>query len=369
MRVAPLQYRLVALVTLGALVLGSCTACSPGYVMRGAYEQGKILLARREIREVLGDPEVSPENKEKLSIVLDARAYATRIGLNPGGAFTSYAEVSRDPLAWVVVASRRDAFALHTWWFPIVGTVPYKGFFDKDDAEAQVKELKQDGYEVSMRGTEAFSTLGWFDDPVVSTTLKNSSTRIANTVIHESVHSTVWIPGGVAFNESLANFVGSQGAENFFSERLKTCQAMGGGCELEAQQLAGAKRDYAFQLELAEVVDALYNRLDQLYRDPVLSADEKIARRVGVFAEVMTPFRAKYPSAQILKEVNNADIIQLKLYLSKLWLFHELFVRQNRDWEAFMGAMRRIQKEMSSRDQEAANDPFILLQDIVGTHS
>lgn len=369
MRGSSSRYRMVALVALGALVLGSCAACSPGYVMRGAYEQGKILLARRDIQTVLADPEVSADDKDKLSIVLSARAYATRIGLNPGGAFTSYARVSRDPLAWVVVGSRRDAFALHTWWFPIVGTVPYKGFFEKEDAEAQVKELERQEYEVSMRGTEAFSTLGWFDDPVVSTTLKNSPTRIANTVIHESVHSTVWIPGGVAFNESLANFVGSQGAELFFAELLESCRAAGGLCEVEAQRLAAAKREYAFQLELAEVIDVLYNRLDYLYRDSTLSSDEKIARRVSVFAEVMGPFREKYPSIQMLKEVNNADIIQLKLYLSKLWLFHELFARQDRDWKAFMGAMRGIQKEMDSRDEGSAKDPFILLQDIVGTHS
>ena len=369
MRIAGLRYRLAVMVTLGAIVLGSCTACSPGYVMRGAYEQGKILIARRDIQKVLADPEVPTDSKEKLAIVLDARDYATRIGLNPGGAFTSFAQVSRDPLAWVVVASRRDAFALHTWWFPIVGTVPYKGFFDKADADAQVVELERQGYEVSMRGTEAFSTLGWFDDPVVSTTLKNSPTRIANTVIHESVHSTVWIQGGVAFNESLANFVGSEGAVSFFLGRRESCRAKDEPCELEAQQLAAAKREYAFQVELAEVVDTLYNRLDELYRDPALSSDEKITRRVGIFAEVMAPLRAKYPSLQILKEVNNADIIQLKLYLSKLWLFHELFVQRDRDWGAFMGVMREIKRGMDSAEGGSAKDPFIMLKDIVGTHS
>lgn len=356
----------VLMVVLAAGILGSCTACSPGYVMRGAYEQGKILIGRRDISKVIEDPGVSQDNREKLQVVLEARAYAQRIGLEPKGSFTTYAEVTRDPLAWVVVASRRDAFALHTWWFPIVGTVPYKGFFDKEDAEAEVADLRRQGYETSMRGTEAFSTLGWFDDPVVSTTLKNSQTRIANTVIHESVHSTVWIKGSVAFNESLANFVGSQGAVLFFAERLAECRAAGKGCDVQEQQLATATREYAFQFELAEVIETLYTRLERLYKDPALSSEDKIARRVPLFEEVMAPFREKYPSVSILKEVNNADIIQLKLYLSQLWLFHELFVQRARRWDSFMAAMRDVQRRVV---EEPARDPFIVLKDIVGTNS
>ena len=366
MRVGLRTLRVAFMIVLGAGILSSCAACSPGYVMRGAYEQSKILLARRDIQRVIEDPQVSAENRDKLRVVLEARAYAQRIGLEPKGSFTTYSEVSRDPLAWVVVASRRDAFALHTWWFPIVGTVPYKGFFDKEDAEAEVAELQKYGYETSMRGTEAFSTLGWFDDPVISTTLKSSQTRIANTVIHESVHSTVWIKGSVPFNESLANFVGSQGALSFFTERLEACRATGEKCELEQQQLAASKREHSFQFELAEIVDTLYDRLDRLYKDSALSSEDKIARRVPLFEEVMTPFRKRYPTVTILKEVNNADIIQLKLYLSQLWLFNELFVQRDRRWDYFMAVIREVQ---SSVNEEPGKDPFIVLKEIVGTLS
>jgi len=356
------------LVVVGSLAFVPVLAsCSPGYVMRGAYEQGKILLGRRDIQEVLQDPAVPEDDRAKLQLVLDAREYAALIGLKPGGSFTSYSDIGKDTLSWVVVGARKDSFSLYTWWFPIVGEVPYKGFFDQEDAKQQAKELEAEGFETWVRGTDAFSTLGWFDDPVLSTTLKNPPTRIANTVIHESVHSTVWIKGSVAFNESLANFVGSQGAVLFFAERLAECRAAGKGCDVQEQQLASATREYAFQFELADVVDALYDRLDQLYRDPSLSSEEKISRRGAVFNEVMTPFRQKFPTVNILKEVNNADIIQLKLYLSKLWLFHELFVRKERDWRGFMNAVREIQKKMDSNDGPAAKDPFNVLQEIVGT--
>ena len=251
---------------------------------------------------------------------------------------------------------------MYTWWFPIVGTVPYKGFFDKADAEAQVKELEQQGYEASMRGTEAFSTLGWFNDPVVSTTLKNTPIRIANTVIHESVHTTVWIPGGVPFNESLANFIGSEGAVSFFVSRLERCRASGAPCQIAEQRVTAAKKDYAFQFELAEVVTSLYESLDKLYNDPSLSSGEKINRRVEVFNAIMGPFRQRFPTLSILKEVNNADIMQLKLYLTKMWLFRELFVRKERQWGPFMDTIRDIQKRIES---EPSKDPFIVLEEIV----
>ena len=355
-----LSRRLVCL--FGVIAISASAGCSPGYVLRAAYEQSKILVARRDIEKVIEDPATPADQKAKLQIVLDAREYAQEIGLNPGESFTSFASVSRDPLAWVVVASRRDAFAMYTWWFPIVGTVPYKGFFDKADAQAQVQELEQQGYEASMRGTEAFSTLGWFNDPVMSTTLKNPPIRIANTVIHESVHTTVWIPGGVPFNESLAHFIGSEGAVSFFAFRLNRCRATGADCQIEAQQLSAAQKDDRFQYELAEVVDSLYESLDKLYQDPSIASADKISRRMEVFTRVMGPFRQKFPTLSILKEVNNADIIQLKLYLTKIWLFRELFVRKERQWGAFMATIREIQKRIEA---EPSKDPFVVLEEIV----
>lgn len=350
-------------VLLGLLIAVVTSACSPGYVLRAAYEQSKILAARRDIDKVITDPETAPEQREKLQLVKDARSYAQQMGLSPGGSFKSYAPVSRDPLAWVVVASRRDAFALHTWWFPIVGRVPYKGFFDKEDAEAQAKELEADGYECSIRGTEAFSTLGWFDDPVVSTTLKNSPFRIANTVIHESVHSTVWIPGHVAFNESLANFIGSQGSVAFFASRLGECRQASTSCESQAQQLTAIRKDDEFQYELSELVERVYADLDALYKRTDLSSEQKVQLRNGVFAEATEPFRRGHPTVRILKEVNNSEVIQLKLYLTKLSLFRELFGRCSGNWGAFIQAIRDI-KEKVGRDPK--KDPFDLLQEMVG---
>ena len=354
---APL--RLLAITMLSVLA----TACSPGYVLRAAYEQSKILAARRDIDSVLSDPTTTPEHKDKLHFVKEARSYAQTMGLSPGGSFKSYAAVSRDPLAWVVVASRRDAFSLYTWWFPIVGRVPYKGFFDKEDAESQIKELETLGYESSMRGTEAFSTLGWFDDPVVSTTLKNPPQRIVNTVIHESVHSTVWIPGHVAFNESLANFVGAQGSVEFFAAQLGECRKASTVCDLYEKQLIAVRKESEFQYELADLVEVVYADLDTLYKRHDLSSDEKVQQRTQVFFNATAPFRRAHPTIKILKEVNNSEIIQLKLYMTKLTLFRELFVRHGGEWRSFIRAIREIKDKV---DADPKRDPFDVLKEMVG---
>jgi predicted aminopeptidase len=279
------------------------------------------------------------------------------IGLDPGCSFTKYSKVDKDVLAWVVVGSRRDSFMLHTWWFPIVGRVPYKGFFSQDDARDEAASLEKEGYECWVRGTEAFSTLGWFSDPVLSTTLKHSHARIANTVIHESVHSTVWIKNNVTFNESLANFVGTEGAAAFFARRAAQCAES--DCTTARSDAAEAQNDLTFQYELSALVDAMYLALDSLYKDEAFGQDEKIARRASVFEEYMVPFRAKFPSLQILKAVNNAEIIQLKLYLSSLVTFRKVFDANGRDWGRFTDRMRAIKDAV---DENSSLDPFVLLR-------
>jgi predicted aminopeptidase len=341
-------------VSLGFVVSG----CAPGYVMRAAYEQGKILLARRPIEEVIRDPGTAPGDKEKLSLVLDARRFAAEISLNPGNSFTQYADVGKDTLAWVVMASRKDSFTLHTWWFPIVGTVPYKGFFDQSDAQEQARELEARGYESSVRGTDAFSTLGWFNDPVLSTTLKSSLTRMVNTVIHESVHTTVWIPDHVAFNESLANFVGSRATIDFFKARslASNGSVIGGGVPLEAVSLA--ERDHRFSMEFADYISEAYEKLSTLYGRQDLTSEQKVMERQRVFDEVMAPFRSRYASATTLRILNNAELLQSTIYMTKLRLFERVFRDTSEEWPAFF---KRIADVRESLQHGAKQDPFEVL--------
>lgn len=351
------------LALLACVAAASAASCSPGYVARGAYEQGKILIGRRDIPDVIQDPETPKDERAKLELVVSARSFAEGIGLTPRGSFTTYSDIGKDTLSWIVVGARKDSFSLYTWWFPIVGRVPYKGFFDQKDANDQARQLEAEGFETWVRGTDAFSTLGWFNDPVLSTTLRNPPVRVANTVIHESVHSTIWIPGSVPFNESLANFIAMMATEQFFVGRAAACKAEAGrDCSSEDSMLADARRDASVQYDLGHEVQGMYAALEELYTDKQLSSEQKIPRRGVIFAEHVTPLRTKYPQLKALQQVNNAEIMQLKIYLTDLDLFRVLFAQVKGDWSDFLSKMEEIK---SQRNGDESLDPFVLLREKV----
>lgn len=335
---------------LGLIFLSvSLSACSAGYVMRAAYEESKILCGRRDIKKVIADEGTNAEIRRKLILVEDARNYAEKIGLKPGQSFTKFYQLDREVLAWVLMGSKKDSFGLKTWWFPIVGSVPYKGFFEKEDAESASEELKKKDFETWLRPTEAFSTLGWFNDPVMSTTLNNSDARIVNTVLHESLHSTVWIKDSVPFNESLANFIGNEAGVNYFESRLNenlSDQTLKDSLE---KGLAEAKGTLAISYELNNILHELYSELETLYNSSK-SHEEKVAERSIIFDRVMGPVRQRYPGLKILKEVNNAEIMQLRIYFTYLDRFRSVFERCGRDYNKFLQAMAKL--------KELEGDPF-----------
>ena len=314
------------------------TACSPLYIMQATYEESKILARRQKIDRVIGSDRTDPETKRKLALVIKARQFAISQGLTPGDSFTRYSQVDRDVLAWVLVAARKDSFSLRTWWFPIVGSVPYKGFFSRADADSDGQKLEGQGYETWIRPTDAFSTLGWFNDPVLSTMLKRPDPELVNTVIHESTHSTVWIKGDVQFNESLANFVGLTGAVLFFRDELAHCTDSV-NCAQVQSLLEQAQGQRAINFELAAQIESLYRDLDNLYQGSD-STQDKMIKRAQIFSEHIGPVRAKFPAMTSLRTVNNAEIIQLKLYLTGLDKFQSVYDNQGADFARFLDRIK-----------------------------
>jgi predicted aminopeptidase len=317
------------------------TGCSPGYVLRAAYEQGKILYARTPIEDVLNNPDLPADDRRKLSLVLEARAFAESIGLEPKGSFRKFASVDRDPLAWIVMGAKKDSFSLTSWWFPIVGSVPYKGYFERDDAEAAARDLEGQGFETWVRPTDAFSTLGWFNDPVLSTTLKHPDHRIVNTVIHESVHSTVWIPGSVPFNESLANFVGNQGATQFYQRKLARCQI---DCDRVKADLERCEKEEQLDDVMGHTLETLHARLDALYKQK-LEFEKTLKERVLIFDSATAPLKEQYPTLTILQKVNNAEIMQLRIYMMEQPSFRALYKLSASDWPTFLKRVEEIAKD------------------------
>ena len=166
------------------------------YLSRAGWEEAKILAGRRRIVRIVEDASTDPDTRARLRLVLEARGFAAdSIKLRTGDSFTTYSHLERDTLVLVVSGAYRDRLEAYTWWFPIVGRVPYKGFFDFGAAKDLARDLERRGYDSYVRPSAAFSTLGWFNDPLLSTTLRLDSIDLANTVIHEVTHNTFYKAG------------------------------------------------------------------------------------------------------------------------------------------------------------------------------
>jgi len=178
---------------------------------------------------------------------------------------------------------------------------------------------------------------------------------VVNTVIHEILHSTVWIPNHVPFNESLANFVGNKGTAQFYAARKNRCIEH---CETLAAEAVQGCRALQAEMQFAARIEALYAELETIYSGPLARA-EKLRQREEVFARHTARLRELFPKMKILQKINNAELMQLKLYMTQLMLFEALYQKLNGSWDAFLAAMRDI---AAATAKDAAADPFKLLE-------
>jgi predicted aminopeptidase len=311
--------------TFAILLLVTQISCSPLYVLRAGYEEAKILSRRQPIDRLVEDPSTAPEQRGKLALVLEARDFAAdSLNLNAGRSYTTFSQLESDTLAFVLSAAHRDRFQSHTWWFPIVGRVPYKGFFSESRARREMERLESRGFDTYLRTTSAFSTLGWFNDPLVSTLLRYDSVSLANTVIHEIFHNTLYIAGQATFNESLAQFVGGRGAIALF------CGPRYGEGTRECRRAQDAWHD---EMVFGSFLQSLVAHLEALYAREDLTSEQKIERREVVFARYQEEFRsAVRPRFRVstyagftANPLNNATLAARRMYYHRLDLFEHAF--------------------------------------------
>src|SRR5262249_26604346 len=267
------------------------------------------LYRRTPITDVLARPELDPEVRERLTLVLQVREFARdTLDLRVGDSYATFAEVSPDEAAvWVVSAARRDHLGLYTWWDPITGRVPYPGFFGPARADAEASRLATSDLDTDVRRALAFSTLGWFADPLLSTTAAAPPVDLAETVLHELFHATVYVPGAAAFNESAANMVGHRGAIAFF------CPAE----ELAPAACAQARASWAAELRRGAVMGRLREKLERLYaRHPAPAVRE--TRRAWLAAAAERALGEQGAGPGQLVPPNNARLLGELLYLTSL---------------------------------------------------
>ena len=342
-----LKWLLAAVVVVvgGLLIAVGPTAC---YVSRGAWEEARILSRRKPISAMLNDPTTAPALRAKLTVVEAARRFAhDSLGLKTGESFTTYSHVDHDTLVLVLSAAYRDRLVPYTWWFPIVGRVPYKGYFDFNAGRQAAADLKSRGFDVYIRPSAAFSTLGFFNDPLLNTTLSADSLDLANTVIHEVTHNTYYAPGSVPFNESFASFVGARGAAALFRSRGDSAAAARVDARWQDDKLLGAfwanlshTLDSAFKAHPADSLARMTARTAIYARARVTLVDSIAPRLVTI-----SPLYAKRV------QLDNAALLARRVYGSGLDVFDELWARNGSD-------LRITIQQVITQAKRHPKDPF-----------
>ncbi len=289
----------------GLLLLVFLSGCSPFYVIRAAYEEGKILWRREPIGELLKNSDLDTQTREKFELVLALRVYARdKLKLRVQGSYEAYSHLDRPVLSYVLTAAPQTSLQPYTWWFPFVGRVPYKGFFSQAKAESKAYGFHQKGYDTTILPVSAFSTLGWFDDPLLDHLLRLDKVTLAEVIFHELFHNTLFVAGAVDFNESLANFFGNRAGIVFFRDRY-------GEASPEHFQAARAWEE---ELEFSTFIVQVTHSLEELYQRN-LSKEEKLQLRQDIFSSsqrewarmVADKTKHQYRSYSE-QEVNNAVI-------------------------------------------------------------
>lgn len=340
----------LALLAVGA----SLSACSSlGYYTHLGQGQWQLLQAREPIRDILADPRRDPELRRRLQLSLEARAWASQtLGLPDNGSYTRYADLQRPYVVWNVFAAPELSLDAVEHCFPIAGCVAYRGYYREDLAQAEAERLQAQGYETYVAGVPAYSTLGWFDDPLLNTMLRWNDDHLIDTLFHELAHQRLYLPGDTAFNESYASFVGEEGLRQWRAAR---------GLPPEAPLFAA--REQAF----VSLVGDTRERLQAAYQQAGDAAGQRAAK-AAAFEQLRQDYAALrarwggWPGYDRYFEtpLNNAKLLPFALYHSQVAAFAALYAREGRDWSRFHAAAQQLSRldadQRESRLAELAAD-------------
>ena len=331
-----------------SLLFGILFICNNCYVLNQAWGQFEILRKRKSIAKILEDPQTTQSVRARLLFVEKVRRFAEQqMHLKVNETYTYYTQLDRPVLAWNVIASEKLALRAKYWEFPIVGRLPYLGFFNLADAKEQAAELRKEDWDTKLSVVAGYSTLGWFDDPLLSTQLNYSDWYLASLLMHECAHATLWFKGDVSFNESFASFVGRQGVILFYNREgdIKGYQKM--------------HSDLARNRQIRQIYRYYTRRIQRLYASK-LKDEIKLQRKKSLFVSlekklVQQGFRESLPQdsqAQEQQAMNNVDLISFTHYHSGSRYFLYEFRKCKKKWPCFlkkMGSLKALSKEERSK--------------------
>lgn len=323
-------------VVIAALSMNGCS--NIGYYAQSVRGQLDLLWKREPINDVVQRAETPAELKDKLTRVLAMRDFATQIlKLPDNGSYRSYADLRREHVVWTVFATPEFSLDLRQWCFPFAGCVSYRGHFSPEAAEEFAAPLRAAGDDVYTGGIDAYSTLGWFDDPVLNTFIRRTDPYLAGLIFHELAHQQLYVKNDSTFNESFARTVELAGVRRWI-------KANGTPEQLDRYQVQEARRE-----EFVALIEASRAQLAALYAAST-PTDEKRVRKQQLYDHLRENYTALKKSwnhyagydAWFDAQLNNARLASLTTYTDFVPAFEALLRQNNNDFVAYYAAAKVI---------------------------
>jgi len=319
-----------------------CSGCDLAYLFHAAAGQFRLLNGSIPIEKALHEASLTQAQETRLRLVARIKDFGEKeLGLKKTGNYeTVYLSSPLSPI-YTVSASPKDRLSQKTWWFPIVGDMPYLGFFDLEGAQEERDRLINEHLDVSLSVADAYSTLGWFKDPVTLNLIEGSTPDLVETILHEMTHTTIYLKGQGAFNEGVAVLVGKVGAFLFFEDVFGPSHPF----------TEEAKKSIEDERIFSRFLAAFMDKLEQFYNSPI-TYQEKLARREEVFAGSLEEFkhiRKRFKTNHFVhfgeRPLNNAYILSVGLYHRNFDLFEAVLERNGDSIRAMLLFFKDLGKE------------------------
>jgi predicted aminopeptidase len=313
---------------LGILLLPSCATLQ--FYGQAVGGQVEIFAKSRSILVVLADRKTSPKLRAQLIKVQMIRRFASDELTLPGTAsYGNYANLGRDYVTWVLYAAPEFSLEPKRWWYPTLGKLGYRGFFREDDAKQLAGELRKQGYDVEIGGVEAYSTLGWFHDPVLNCFVDHSEISLAELIFHELTHRRLFRSGDTAYNESLATAFAEEAVQRWLRAQSRYSDL------LRYRQLLVRRNQFYEQIEVTR------RRLESLYQSPQSIAKKRrekariLADLRHQFLELRRSWGGRGLDSWLTEDLNNAHLVSITTYQKNVPIFQCLLRECDGDFDQF----------------------------------
>jgi len=323
---------------IGIALLLSVSCTHLGYYSQSLWGGAKVLAKRRSVESLIADESTSPELRARLELAVEMREFAVaRLSLPDNDSYRNYTSLDRQYAMWNVVASEELSIAPETWCFAIAGCVAYRGYFSEQRADRFAEKLQRRGYDVDVGGVAAYSTIGWFADPLLSTFIERPEPHLAGLIFHELAHQKVFVKGDTGFNESFAMAVEEQGA-------IRWLQSRGLHDQIESYQLV--KR---WEKEFSELIETYRQQLAAAYSTAEPDAWKR-QRKSEIFGDLRDAYEALKTSwggytgldGWFGRDLNNARLALIGVYHQLVPAFLALLESHQGQFELFFAEVAEI---------------------------